>query len=313
MENQQPINRIFCAFPIFCPSESMYKRNMMSVVSFVEYIRLNPHYLDGSRGFLLDMFWGGWSLQDSWFNDIKNYIKNTLPEILDGNGQPINFVKVFRFDKNYGKAKIVNDLSIDYFNIRPDTQFIFSMDSDMRFMNSQIHFFERLFLAARCIEQVLEQSTGKKVPFGLISTNQSESCYHWWEPKDGYTGLTQTASYEVNGENGLKMTETICWAPDNCGIAGGALFLNAKLFQHVGGYRKFNTPYSGDDGNLVRDFVLNGASASVIKSLFLVHPHPEDHPDYVKHKAESMKTAFEPYDENKFKSGVEESEKIWNI
>lgn len=312
MENQQPINRIFCAFPIFCPSESMFKRNLLSVISFVEYIRLNPSYLDGSKGFILDIFYGGWSLKDEWFNDIKNYIKNTLPEILDGNGKPINFVKVFRFEKNYGKAKIVNDLAMDYDVLRPGTQFMYTCDSDIKMMNSQIHFFERLVLSARCIEQVIEQSTGVKKPFGMVALNQgSEANYHWFEPRDGYTGLDQTASYEVNGENGLKMTETICWPSDGAGIAGGSYFANFLLFKHVGGYRKLNSPYNSDDGMWLRDVIQSGSIAMVIKSLSVLHPLPEDSDQYLEYKKESMKSAFESYDENKFNKNVEESEKIF--
>jgi hypothetical protein len=299
MNDQVPsqINRIFCAFPIFCPSEKMFQRNMASVVSFVEYVKANQHLLDGSKGTLLDCYWGGWASKDEWYNEISKYIKENLPVVND------NIVKVFRFDKNYGKSKIVNDLTFEYVMDKPDTQFMFTMDSDIKFMNSEIHFFDRLMLAARCLEEVNFKASGVKKSFGMIALNQTESCYHWFEAKPGYKGMDQNATYDIGGPD-FNVKEQIVWPSDGCGIAGGALFLNLLLFKNLGGYRKLNSAYNGEDGMLLRDCIQNGTLVGIVKTLSVIHPNPEDDQKYLDWKTESMKSAFENYDENKYKESI---------
>lgn len=287
------VNRIFCAFPIFAPSKDMFEKNMVSVVSFVEYLKVNPFYLDGSKGYILDIYYGGWSAKDEYFEELKKFIKENIPN-----------AKVFPFDKNYGKAKVVNMLFEEYSIENPNTQFVFSIDSDMKFQIDQLFFFDRLVLAANSIQEAL------KKPFGLIALNQSESNYHWMEPRTGYTGMNQNISYTLNG-NGMNLAEQLVWPSDGCGIAGGGLFLNAILFKTIGGYRQLNSPYNGDDGYLLRDMIQIGASAAIIKTLFLTHPNQTDTKEYLQHKEECMKTAFEPFDKNKYDEFLDKSEKIW--
>ncbi len=312
-QQQIPINRIFCAFPIFCPSENMYQRNLRSVISFVEYVKLNPHLLTGEKGFILDIFYGGFSAKQIWFDTIKAYIKNNLEELVDGNGKSNNFVKVFQYDKNYGKAKVVNDLFAEYLIDKKDTQFVFTMDSDMVMLKDQIHFFDRLFLAAKCLEEIHLKQTGQKKSFGMVALNQSDACYHWFDPKPEHNakGMDQKIEYELGGQDGsLKMKEELVWPSDGMGLAGGGIFFNAKLFHFLGGYQVGNHEYFGEDGMISQAIQRSNASVCIIKTLFLQHPQPSDDEQYLKWKADCMKEVWNPFDENKYQENLNK-EKSW--
>ncbi len=184
------------------------------------------------------------------------------------------------------------------------------MDSDIKFRLDQIHFFDRLLLAAKCLEEVTFKSTGIKKPFGAIYSNQSQYCYHWLEPQsNGALGMNQNASYEINGPE-FKLQEQIVWSSDGMGYAGGIFLLNMKLFLNIGGYRKFNKEYCGDDGLIAADMLRSGACLCILKTIYADHPEPNDDPDYLEWKKECMKYAFEQFDEKKYESSLN-SEKKW--
>lgn len=286
------VNRIFCAFPVFAPTEKMYLKNMESIISFVNYVKNNSHYLDGSKGHILDVYYGGWSVSDKYWDNISFFIKANIPS-----------AKVFRFEKNYGKAKVVNDLVSDYVIDKPDTQFMFTMDSDIQFTLDQKHFFDRLILAAQVLQDV------SKKPFGMISLDQKGECCHWYEPRTGYTGMNQKINYKLNGI-GEEIQEEMVWPSDGCGIAGGALFVNLIIWKLIGGYRSFNTEYAGDDGFYLRDVQQAGNAVSILKTLSIIHPIPEDDPQYRKWKDDCMKVAFEPFDQNKYNNNIN-TDKKW--
>jgi hypothetical protein len=235
-----------------------------------------------------------------WWETIRDLVKENLQ------------AKCFRFDKNYGKAKVVNSLVNDYNKENPNTLFLFSMDSDMLFLTYQMHFFDRLFVAAKMLQEKSQDLFRAPKAFGMVALNQAGECCHWHDPKPGYTGMDCKATYEIKDVSGKQLIEEIVWPSDGCGIAGGGIFVNLKLWNAIGGYRNFNTQYAGDDGLLLRDIQQAGASVCIIKTLSLTHPTPEDDPEYRKWKDECMKSAFDKYDDEKFKKSVEDSENLWN-
>lgn len=287
------ITRIFCAFPIFAPSKKMFDRNMASVVSFVEYLKTNSFYLDGSRGHLLDMYFGGWALKDEYWDEMKRFIKDNLPS-----------AKMFRFDKNYGKAKVVNSLAKEYSIDYPNTEFMFTMDSDMQLINDQLFMFDRLILAASALQNNL------KKPFGMISLDQKGECCHWYEPRSGYTGMNQYMDYTLDG-SGVKLSERLVWSSDGAGIAGGGLFLNFKMFKQLNGYSVGNHPYHGEDGFILRDIQRLGAAVAISKTISLIHPKPDDDSEYRAWKDLAMRETWESFDPNKNIDRIEKSMEIW--
>ncbi len=291
---------IFCALPIFAPSKNLFDRNKDSILSFIDYIKANSHYLTGEKGFRLHISYGGWVKEQIWFDDLKNTIKESIPE-----------AKVYQFDKNYGKAKVVNELVFDYVKDNPNTNFLFTMDSDMLFETSQIHFFDRLHVAAKILQEKSQDFFGMPKAFGMIALNQTGECCHWWpETKpEGYTGLNGAAMYDLKTSDGIALKEQINWPQDGAGIAGGGIFCNLVLFKELGGYRNFNTQYAGDDGLWLRDVQQANGAVCVIKSLSLVHPKPDDSEEYRKWKTESVKKSFEEYDSKKFENGMSEFDK----
>lgn len=286
------LTRIFCAFPVFAPSEKLFQKNMESIISFINYLKIHPFYLDGSKGHILDIYFGGWTSKDSYWDEIKKTIKDAIPN-----------AKTFRFDKNYGKAKVVNNLAKDYFIDNPNTEFMFTIDSDMRFLVDQPYMFDRLLLAASALQ------TNLKRPFGFVALDQQGENCHWYEPRGGYTGMNQFLSYTLDG-SGMKIEEKLVWPSDGAGIAGGSLFINSKIWRQIGGYRNFNTEYAGEDGLYLRDVQQAGASVCIIKTLSILHPIPEDDPEYRAWKNECMKSAFEPFDQDKYMKNVNSS-KDW--
>ncbi len=287
------LNRIFCAFPIFAPSEKMFEKNMLSVTSFVKYVNANPFYLDGSKGYILDIYFGGWAVNDEYWNEIRDYIKANISN-----------AKVFNFDKNYGKATVVNKLSDEYTIDFPNTQFMFTIDSDMLFMNSEVYFFDRLVLAAKVLQDVT------KKPFGMISLDQKDECCHWYAPRQGYTGMDQEASYALNGMD-TSFNETLVWPSDGAGIAGGGLFLNMLIWKTIGGYSVGNHPYHGEDGFYLRDVQRAGCCVAIIKTLSLIHPIPSDDPEYRAWKDHAMKETWQPFEEKKNIDSIDKSMELW--
>lgn len=298
-----PVTKIFCAFPIFAPSKNLFDRNKDSILSFIDYLKVNDYYLNGSKGFLLDISYGGWVKEQGWFDDLRDTIKENIPN-----------AKVYQFDKNYGKAKVVNELAFDYSKDNPTTNFLFTCDSDMCFEISQPHMFGRLVLAANVMQQKSNEIFGNPKVFGMVALNQSEACCHWFPENkpEGYTGLNRGIIYDSKGENNLSMKEELVWPQDGAGIAGGSIFCNFVLFKQNGGYRNFNTQYAGDDGLWLRDVQQMGGSVCVIKSLSMRHPTPTDDPEYRKWKDECMKFAFDEYDQNKYDNNMKEFENMVN-
>lgn len=287
MSENKITNTILCVFPIFCPSQKIFKRNKESILSFIEFIKRNPEYVEGNNNEIkLNIIYSGWAFKDEWWNELENLIKTNLP-----------YAKCYRFDRNYGKSKIVNSIVSNYVISNPDTQFLFTCDSDIKFIPEQEVFFDRMLLAANCFQQYTKQS------FGFFSLDQKEENCHWYN-----THMDKNLSYDIIGK---PLKEELVWPSSGQGIAGGALFINLKMWSIVNGYRQFNNPYCGEDGHLLRDAQLKGFCVAIIKTLSIIHPITDNDPDYVKYKQESMKEAFVPYDLNKYKENLNNSDEFW--
>lgn len=270
--------KILCVFPVFMPNEYFYQRGMDSIKSFVEYVNSCPPQN-------LDIIYGGWFQEDSYFEVVKEYLKTNLPS-----------AKLFRFDKNYGKAFFVNSMISDYHIDNKDTMFCFSCDNDIKFIPTEKFFFGRLVLAAQNLEQQ------HKAPVGLIALNQTEENCHWIDK------MKPILDYTINP---FGINEIFVRTQDGQGIAGGAIFFNLKAFISFGGYRKFVSAYCGDDAFLELDFRSRGMITCVIKTLNVIHPKTEKNEAYIEWKKKVIGDWNIPFDEELFMKNVEESMNFW--
>lgn len=257
---------IFCAFPIFAPSESQKNRNLEAIKSLIELLKVRPDYLTGEKEVKLDIWFAGYAYKDAFWNELKSLINSGIPQ-----------AKVYRFDKNYGKARVVNKLVESYLKSNPPAQFMLTTDSDMKFIPSQPDLFERLVLATQVMQTVT------KKPFGMVSLNQAEENCHWLDKFD------QRFEYDIE-QLGLK--EKISWPSNASGIAGGALFLNLKAWGKIGGYKTFDGAYAGDDAFILISMAQNGFCYGVTENISMIHPVTVGDEEYIKWKQEQLKTSF---------------------
>lgn len=256
---------IFCCFPVFAPSESQKNRNVDAIKSLVELLKVRPDYLTGEKGVKLDIHFGGYAYKDEFWEEIKGLVKN------------INGAKCFRFDKNYGKSRVVNRMVDNYLKDSPNTQFMLTTDSDMKFVPDQPDTFERLILGTQAIQKVINK------PFGMFSLNQLEENCHWTDKFD------QNIEYQIQ-QNGIK--EEIKWPSNGSGIAGGALFINLKAWTKIGGYKKFDGMYAGDDAFILLAMCNGGFAYGVTMNIAMVHPVTVGDSEYIEWKKEQIKTSF---------------------
>lgn len=257
---------IFCAFPVFAPSESQKNRNLDAIKSLIEFLKVRPDYLTGEKEVKLDIWFAGYAYKDEFWQEIKALVNSGLSQ-----------AKIFRFDKNYGKARVVNKLVENYLKVNPNTQFMLTTDSDMKFIPDQPEFFERLVLST----QVMQTVTRK--PFGMVSLNQAEENCHWLDKFD------QRFEYDIQQ---LNIKEKISWPSNASGIAGGALFLSLKAWGKIGGYKTFDGPYAGDDAFILISMAQNGFCYGVTEQLSMVHPVTVGDQEYIKWKQDQIKTSF---------------------
>ena len=146
--------------PIFVPDEKRLERNINSIRSFSQYIK--THGTDGNN---LSIVLGGWARTEELWNKILLVIKECFGE----NYEPI------RFEKNYGKAVVVNKLveiskTID--NVK-NFEYLLTADSDILYTTDVKYMFGRL------ITMVKNVNTSKHKPFGMIALNQMGEGCHW--------------------------------------------------------------------------------------------------------------------------------------
>jgi hypothetical protein len=125
-------------------------RNLDSLYSMSESLHDQP-YDD------IEFHFGGWANEESW---------PTITEVITQEFDGKKFI-VKKFDKNYGKGRVVNTLTKDI-----DTNYILTADSDILFIKTEEHMFERLVNAA----EISPTIRGK--PFGMLALNQQgQNCH----------------------------------------------------------------------------------------------------------------------------------------
>jgi hypothetical protein len=233
--------KILVTQPIFIPNEDKLKRNINSIKSFKHILK---KYL--LMNLEIDIKIGGWAESDDlWDRFIKNVDDN---------------ISYKRFDKNYGKSFIINDLSKNI----DDYDYMLTLDSDIVFIDNDP--IKRLVKLAEKIP------TYTNKPFGFLSLNQEESNCH----------LIDTLDKSFKWGN-----EVVKWAEDGGGIAGGCLFISKENWKEVGGYREGLKNYDSDDRYFLLDTLKNGMSFGLAESLHVIHPKDDDG-EYAKWKLDSV-------------------------
>jgi hypothetical protein len=241
------IKHILYVQPIFAPDQRRCDRNTNSIKSMGDYIKIN-----GTDGIQVTVVFGGWAKTPELWDKIKS-------EILHAFGPSINAIV---FDKNYGKAMVVNKLVEMAKQQNVGYHAILTADSDILFPLENHHMFGRLAYAAIQLENI------KKKPFGMMALNQSGECCHW---KCCYENSTE---YSVTTGN-QTIVEKIVWPTNPSGIAGGCLFISRKVWEVLRGYQCSGL-YAGDDAFLLLYTFQAGFSHQMIDTITIVHPPEND-------------------------------------
>lgn len=195
--------------------------------------------------------------------DVKVYIgdNNTKEEEMKDWLKSLD-CEVYMNLENTGKSGVVNYI---HKNIARESDFIFSIDSDMYPFSDDKNFIEEMiFCLTRCQN------------VGLVSSNQKECSQHWWD-KTVFEDIWEGISIGIS-ENGV-------------GVAGGCVAMRTKDWESVGMYKENHDVYTGDDGILTMNVIKKlGKQPVVLKDCYMVHEFPdEDEKDYTQWKGESWK------------------------
>lgn len=246
-------------YPVFAPDRKRLEQCKKSLKSFLDNDCLKN----------VDIIAGGWCSKKKYWEEIDE------------------LVEAKRFNKNYGKAHIINDLSLSYLELNPDCEYFLSCDSDIILPEDSKDIFNRMATAAVELE-----SKGHK--FAYFSLEQLEMCCHQHQ----------------NFDKSLKLgNEEIVWNSRLEGIAGGALFIGVEFWKEVNGYRVMGV-YSGDDGYLLYDSKVLGRLASVIKTVPVIHPGGAE-PEYTEWKYSQLAKCTGH--EKDINESIKEANKWWNI
>ena len=258
--------------PIFAPDKKRLIRNLDSIKSFASYLKNNPY--PGLKVVL-----GGWTVPEYW-----DELKKTVMDYM-GSGIPIK-----RFDKNYGKATVVNTLHKSIND--GEFEYMLTADSDIVFDVNQPNLF------IRSIECAKESEKFRGKPFGMLSMNQmGQNCHlkdHVYRNRHKYAGKF--------GE------EEIVWPHGAGGIAGGCIFTSSKCWKSVGGYRIMGC-YAGDDAYYLIDTINKGYTIQMYETGKIIHPLDDD-VEYAKWKVKVCQRDSGPVktDLSKF---VAEADEFW--
>jgi len=129
--------------PIFAPDKLRLNRNLESLESIAKYTDKN--------NFDVKFHFGGWAKGDYW---------PTINDLINDKFKDSPFI-VKKFDRNYGKAVVVNSL-VD----GAESEYLLTCDSDMVFQMEEENMWQRLI---ECANKAKELRTN---PFGLVSFNQ---------------------------------------------------------------------------------------------------------------------------------------------
>jgi hypothetical protein len=155
-----------------------------------------------------------------------------------------NRVKVFKSDKNVGKAALVNMV---YEKTSNCSHFI-SIDSDM-IADEQYNFIDEMVW---CIEHFPE--------FGVLSTFQKQNNQQLMD------GLHQKVSREKH---------SVLFGQYNS-VAGGCVVLTKEMWNTIGHYNTYGGVYGFDDGLMMQAVHLRQKLCGVIETVKLIHPFDTD-------------------------------------
>lgn len=214
----------------------------------------------------IDIKIGGWAKTDNLW---EKFIEEVSKFDYD--------ISYKRFDKNYGKSFIINDLSKDIDNY----DYMLTLDSDIIFIDNNP--IKRLINLSKKMPSYLNKK------FGFLSLNQRENNCH----------LVDTLNKSFKWAN-----EVVKWNENGGGIAGGCLFISKENWKEVNGYRKNLKNYDSDDHYLLVDTLKNGRSFGLAESIEVIHPDDKDD-NYSKWKLDSVTNEkgicfFSSYSEKKF-------------
>jgi hypothetical protein len=234
------MNDILYCQPIFAPDLMRLNKNIDSIESINNYLIKNNINKDS-----INFIFGGWCISDEYWNILSTKINEYFN------------VNAVRFDKNYGKAYVVNSL-IALSETKFKFEYILTLDSDIMIDINEPNIFERLMTCVKMSESI------RCIPVGLIALNQSVGNCH--------LSLIYENKIEFPSDYG---TEQIVY-PSGCGgIAGGCLFITLKSWKLVGGYRVMGV-YAGDDAYLLVDLYNKGMSIQMAHTISCIHPHETD-------------------------------------
>lgn len=268
--------------PIFVPDQMRLDRNKNSIESFGRYIKSQ-----GTGNIPLVVLMGGWARTDALWDEIVKCCKENISETFS----PI------RFDKNFGKAVVVNNLVKAAQNAQAAYDYILTADSDMLFAPEVKMLFIRLLGAAN---QVTET---KKIPFGYISLNQKGAGCHW--PVCYENIITYTATI-----GDMVFNEKMVWPKNPSGMAGGCLFISRVAWEAVNGYRVLGC-YAGDDAYFLVDIATKGFSYQMSDSIYVVHP-PEDDVEFAKWKVKVCSRDSHTGSKANLDAQIKEADDFWN-
>lgn len=225
--------RVSYVQPIFAPNEEMTVRNLTSLKSFFDYYE--------SHNYNFKCVFGGYSSDDANWYRIVDYI-------LLRNKQAI----IYRFDKNYGKAHVVNHLVSAFLD--SETYFL-TADSDI------IYKMDEPDIILRLTEGFNEAHRLNLNPALISLFQEVNNCQ--------MLDLCYENKYYYHGKYNFEM---FCHPNGVGGVAGGCLFISKKFWDLVGGYRVLGV-YAGDDANLMQDAYNNGFKFLMSNSIRCIHPN----------------------------------------
>lgn len=228
--------------PIFIPDERRFIQNKLSIESFGKYIKQYPYDVK--------CIFGGWTYNNEWLDKIKQVITDNIPSN--------NILDVVSFDKNYGKAYIVNNLFKKVEKI--SFKYFLTADSDIIFDTSIKNLFERLHDVGD------KSAVVRNKPFGYISLEQTGECAH-------IKATVSQNKYTINNRYGKD--ETLVYPTKPSGIAGGCLFISKQAWKKVGGYKIMGV-YAGDDAYFLLDINRVGFSYQMSPDISIIHPFQND-------------------------------------
>lgn len=242
------MSHILFVQPIFAPDERRALANINSLMSFGNYLK-RQHLRNIQVSFSL----GGWAANDQLWLRVVNTIKNYIAP----NVEPV------RFDRNFGKAVVVNNLVQRVLSGGGSViDAILTADSDIVFLPTIDAFFERLVVAA------LESEKNRSIKWGLVAPNMVGDCRH-------FPSCYECGFYYSVRVDEKEFKERLVWPGVPSGIAGGCLYINRQLWEAVGGYRVLGV-YASDDAYLLVDCHQKGFTYQVLATLIVEHPVETD-------------------------------------